>query len=156
TRYPPGDEYHRHVRRHVLGTAADGDAVVLGPDDLPDPTAWPSVDLSRDGRWLLVNLALGWRRPALRLRDRSTGRWPTTTEGVEAVTWLSLAEAGGRLLGVTTLAADRGRVVAVALDRPAPADWATLWAEPADPRRVIEWALPLAGGARMVRTTRWG
>lgn len=162
TRYPAGDEYHRHIRRHVVGAAdPDGDEVVLGPDAMPNATAWPSVDLSRDGRWLLANLSLGWSRTDLRLLDRTTGEWTTVIEGVEAVTSLSFDESGEageetRLLGVTTLDADRGRVVAVSPSAPTPADWETLWAEPADPRRVIEWALPLASGGRLVRTTRWG
>jgi prolyl oligopeptidase len=160
TRYPGGDEYHRHVRRHVLGTDPGDDEVLLGPDDLPDPTAWPSVELSRDGHWLLVTMSLGWSRTDLRLLDRTTGAWTSVIEGVEALTSLTFDEhgdpAGLRLLGVTTLDADRGRVVAVALDDPAPADWTTLVTEPDDHRRVLEWALPLAGGARLVRTTRWG
>lgn len=156
TRYPAGDEYRRHIRRHVVGAPAGDDEVVLGPEDLPDPTAWPNVDLSRDGRWLLATLSLGWSRTDLRLLDRTTGEWTAVVEGVEAVTSLTFDDTGGRLLGVTTLGADRGRVVAVALDRPAPADWLTLWPEPEDRRRVIEWALPLAGGSRLVRTTRWG
>lgn len=162
TRYPPGDEYHRHVRRHVLGAAADGrdDEVLLGPDDLPDPTAWPSVELSPDGRWLLVTLSLGWSRTDLRLLDRATGTWTPVIEGVEALTSLTFDDhgdpAGTRLVGTTTLDADRGRVVAVPLHDPAPAAWTTLVPEPDDRRRVLEWALPMAGGSRLVRTTRWG
>ena len=46
-----------------------------------------------------------------------------------------------RLVGVTTLDADRGRVVAVdPRRRRPPADWTTLVAEPDDHRRVLEWA----------------
>jgi prolyl oligopeptidase len=160
TRYPDGDEYHRHVRRHVLGDDPAGDEVLLGPDDLPDPTAWPSVELSADGRWLLVSMSLGWSRTDLRLLDRRTGSWTPVVEGVDALTSLTFDEhgdqAGTRLVGVTTLDADRGRVVAVALDAPEPARWTTLVTEPDDHRRVLEWAVPLAGGTRLVRTTRWG
>lgn len=161
TRYPEGDEYHRHIRRHVVGTDPADDEVVLGPDDLPDPTAWPSVELSRDGRWLLASLSLGWSRTDLRLLDRTAGTWTPVIEGVEALTSLTFdnASTGGeseRLLGVTTLGADRGRVVAVRLDDPSSSAWTTLRPEDADPRRVTEWALPLAGGDRVVRTTRWG
>ena len=156
TRYPEGDEYHRHVRRHVVGADPAADEVILGPDELPDPTAWPSVELSRDGRWLLVTLSLGWSRTDVRLLDRSAGTWAPVIEEVEALTTLSFDDAADRLVGVTTLDADRGRVVAVALDNPEPAGWTTLVPEPDDRRRVLEWALPLAGGDRLVRTTRWG
>ena len=156
TRYPPDDEYHRHIRRHVVGADPADDEVLLGPDDLPDPTAWPSVELSHDGRWLLASMSLGWSRTDLRLLDRGTGTWTPVIEGVEAITSLTFDDVGGRLVGVTTLGADRGRVVAVDLARPDPAGWTTLEGEPDDPRRVLEWALPTAGGDRLVRTTRWG
>ena len=45
TRYPEGDEYQRHVRRHVVGADPAADEIVLAPDDLPDPTAWPTIAL---------------------------------------------------------------------------------------------------------------
>ena len=43
-------------------------------DDLPDKTAWPNVSLSRDGRWLLVHVSLGWSRVDVHLIDRAPGR----------------------------------------------------------------------------------
>jgi prolyl oligopeptidase len=156
TRYPDGDEYHRHVRRHVLGDDPAGDEVVLGPDELPDETAWPSVELSGDGRWLLVSLSLGWSRTDLRLLDRSTGSWTPVVEGVDVLTSLTFDDGRGRLVGVTTLDADRGRVVAVDLEAPAPEAWTTVVPEPDDGRRVNEWALPTPGGDLLVRSTRWG
>jgi prolyl oligopeptidase len=156
TRYPAGDEYHRHVRRHVLTADPIDDQVLLGPDDLPDPTAWPSVDLSRDGRWLLVSLSLGWSRVDVRLHDAHGGRWTSVIEGVDALTSFTFDDANDRLVGVTTLDADRGRVVTAALDQPGREHWITVGPEPDDPRRVVEWALPLPSGDRLVRTTRWG
>ena len=155
TRYPEGDEYHRHVRHHVLGAPSADDEVVVGPDDLPDPTAWPSVELSRGGRWLLVSMSLGWSRVDLRLLDRSTGTWTTLLEGVEALTSLTFDEPRRRLVGVTTLDADRGRVVAASLDAPTAPDWTTLRAEDPDRRRVLDWALPLPSGGLLVRSTIW-
>jgi prolyl oligopeptidase len=153
TRYPEGDEYHRHVRAHRLG---GGDSVVLGPEDLPDPTAWPSVELSRDGRWLLVSLSLGWSRVDLRLLDRWNGDWTTMLEGVEALTSLTFDDRRSRLVGVTTLDADRGRVVAASLDAPRAQDWLTLRGQDLNSRRVLDWALPLASGRVLVRSTVWG
>jgi prolyl oligopeptidase len=114
------------------------------------------VELSRDGRWLLVSLSLGWSRVDLRLLDRSTGTWTTLIEGVEALTSLTFDHRRDRLVGVTTLGADRGRVVAAGLDAPASDRWATLRAEDADHRRVLEWALPLPSGDLLVRSTVWG
>ncbi len=156
TRYPAGDEYHRHVRSHRLGDDPAGDATVVAPDDLPDETAWPSVEVSRDGRWVLVSLSLGWSRTDVRLLDRSSGTWTTLIEGVEAVTALTFDLRRHRLVGVTTLDADRGRVVAADLDAPQSEHWITMTPEDDDKRRVVEWALPLVGGALLVRTTCWG
>ena len=60
----------RWARRRPTTTAPSGgtslgddpghDELVFG--DLPDKTAWPSVELSRDGRWLVVEVSLGWTR----------------------------------------------------------------------------------------------
>ena len=41
TRYPEGDQYHRHVRHHTVGTDPADDPVVF--DRLPTPEAWASV-----------------------------------------------------------------------------------------------------------------
>src|SRR5690606_17725057 len=49
TRYPEGDAYHRTVHHHRLGADWRDDPVVWA--DHPDPQAWPSVELSPDGRW---------------------------------------------------------------------------------------------------------
>jgi prolyl oligopeptidase len=156
TRYPEGDEYHRHVRSHRLGDDPGSDPVVVAPEDLPDETAWPEIDLSRDGRWLLVTISLGWSRTDVRLLDRASGAWTTLIEGIEANTALTFDLPRHRLVGVTTLDADRGRVVAVALTEPAADHWVTVAAEDADRRRVVDWALPLVDGSLLVRTTLWG
>jgi prolyl oligopeptidase len=156
TRYPDGDDYHRHVRSHRLGDDHGADVVVVAPDDLPDETAWPDVEVSLDGRWVLVSISLGWSRTDIRLLDRQHDRWATLIEGVDATTALTFDERQGRLIGVTTLDADRGRVIAADLEDPATERWGTLVPEDPDPRRVLEWAAPLANGAFLVRSTRWG
>jgi prolyl oligopeptidase len=112
--------------------------------------------VSRDGRWVLVSLSLGWSRTDVRLLDRSSGTWTTLIEGVEAVTALTFDLRRHRLVGVTTLDADRGRVVAADLDAPQSEHWITITPEDDDKRRVVEWALPLVGGALLLRTTCWG
>lgn len=155
TVYPAGDEYHRHVRRHRIGGHPATDELVLGPDQLPDPTAWPSVVLARDGRWLLVELSLGWSRVDLRLLDRAAGTWTTVLEGVDAITSLSFDHHRSRFVGITTLDADRGRVVAADPTHPQPGQWRTLVPEADDPRAVTDWAVSLPSGL-LVRRTRWG
>jgi prolyl oligopeptidase len=138
TRYPDpaavGEDeanYHRTVWWHVVGDDPGHDELVYG--DLPDKTAWPSVELSRDGRWLIVEVSLGWTRVDVHLIDRSTGARTTVTEGVEAVS--SFTVDGDRLVGTTTLDAPRGRVVTAPLADPAPERWRTVVPESDD---VIE------------------
>ena len=79
TRYPrpgevkPGDEvYYRKAYYHQLGTAPDGsaDKLVFAYDK--DPQAWPDVALSNDDRWLLIQVAQGWTRITLYLKDLKT------------------------------------------------------------------------------------
>lgn len=122
--YPPGDEYHRHIRHHRLGTAVADDVVLFGPDQLPEPEAWPDVSRSRDGRWYLVHVQRDWTSTDVHLLDAATLARTTVIEGVEAVTLLEVV--GNRLVGSTTLGAGRGRVIAAAVDDPTPDRWTTL------------------------------
>ncbi|HEX7132802.1 MAG TPA: prolyl oligopeptidase family serine peptidase [Iamia sp.] len=126
TRYPDPDAvpegeagYHRTVLEHDLGADPADDAIVW--DDLPDPTAWAEVRLSRDDRWLLVHASLGWDRTDVHLCDRRAGTWTTIIEGVDALTDLRVV--GDLLVGTTTLDAPTGRVVAAPLDHPHPDGW---------------------------------
>ena len=83
TRYPrPGDVpsgeemYNRRVFFHQLGSDENaggahdplifpGDGVELAPQH------WPSVSISNDGRWLLVEVSEGWTKTELYLKDIS-------------------------------------------------------------------------------------
>ncbi len=132
TRYPlpdevPDDEleYWRKVFWHQLGDAPERDTVIW--DDLPDKTAWPNVSLSRDGRWLLVHTSLGWSRVDVHLIDRQTGARTAMIEGIEAIS--SFEVVGDQLIGVTTLDADRGRVVSAPLVAAWHDNWCTIVAE---------------------------
>jgi prolyl oligopeptidase len=132
TRYPDpaevGDDeanYHRTVWWHALGDDTGQDELVW--DDLPDKTAFASVELSRDGRWLLIEVALGWTRVDVYLVDRDSGTRRAVIEGVEALS--SFTVVGDRLAGHTTLDAPRGRVVTAQLDAPEPGHWRTVVAE---------------------------
>ncbi len=125
TRYPPDGEYDRHVRWHALGTDPADDPVVF--DDLPEPTAWPDVSASRDGRWLLIHVALGWSRIDLHLVDRESDTRTVVIEGEECINGFRVFD--DRLVGHTTLGAGRGRIVTAALTAPTPEHWETLLPE---------------------------
>ena len=155
TRYPDpadvGEEeagYHRSVWWHVLGSHHGEDQLLWGDADLPDRTAWPDVTLSRDGRWLLVHVAMGWSRTDVHLVDRATGERHTLIEGVEAQT--SLEVVGDRLYGTTTLGAPRGRVVTASVSAPRAAEWTTLVAES---EAVID-GVVVAGASLLVASSR--
>jgi prolyl oligopeptidase len=126
TRYSTGGDYDRHVFWHRLGAPWSEDEVLF--DDLPDPTAWPEVSVSRDGRFAVVHVELGWSRVDVHVIDVATGERRTVIEGVEAVTWVAPDERRNRLVGSTTLGADRGRVISVDLEGDL-SQWHTLVAE---------------------------
>jgi prolyl oligopeptidase len=145
TRYATGGDYDRYVFAHRLGTDWHDDEVVFA--DLPDRTAWPDVSVSRDGRWALVHVELGWSRNDVHLLDLQTGARTTLIEGQEAVTWLGFDEPRDRLVGHTNLDAPRGRVIEAPLgDGP----WTTLIPES---DAVVE-AVALTSSSMLVATSR--
>ena len=153
SRYPDpaavGEEeanYNRTIRWHILGDDPGHDEVVFA--DLPDKTAWPSVELSRDGRWLVIEVSLGWTRVDVHVVDRTTGERTTVIEGTEAVS--SFTVLGDRLVGTTNLDAPRGRVVVAPLASPTPEHWHTVVAESGD---VVE-GVAVTAGTLLVATTR--
>jgi prolyl oligopeptidase len=124
--YPEGDEYHRHIRFHVLGTPVADDPVVF--DRLPTPQSWPDVSISADGEWLLVHLMVGWSQVDVHLMNTATDEWAPVIEGEEAQSSFRFLD--DSLVGVTTLAAPNGRVVRAPLA--APHEWTTLVADRPD------------------------
>ncbi len=131
TRYPDpaevGDEeagYHRTVWWHALGDPPALDAPCF--TGLPDKEAWPEVSLSSDGRWLLVHVERGWSQTDVHLLDRGRDRWTTVIEGVEATSWFRVDVERERLVGVTTVDAPKGRLVAALLGEPEPERWVDL------------------------------
>ncbi len=74
---PAGQEmYNRHVFYHSLGDdPAQEDQPIFGEGR--DPEDWPSVHLSNDGRWLLINVSQGWTKSELFLMDLKKGTPPT-------------------------------------------------------------------------------
>jgi prolyl oligopeptidase len=78
---PDGQEmYNRHVFYHELSGdpgahPEDDDQPIFGEGR--DPEDWPSVQLSNDGRWLLINVSEGWTKSELFLMDTKKGTPPT-------------------------------------------------------------------------------
>jgi prolyl oligopeptidase len=65
---PEGQEvYNRHIFYHALGSDPARDPLIfgagLGPED------WPNLNLSNDGRWLLISVSHGWTKTELYLSD---------------------------------------------------------------------------------------
>jgi prolyl oligopeptidase len=157
TRYPDpaqvGDAeagYHRTVWWHHVGAAAADDTPCF--TDLPDKEAWPEVTLSTDGRWLVVHLERGWSQTDVHVLDRTTDTWTTVIESVEATTWLRADVNRDRLVGVTTLDAPKGRLVAVPLAGPQPEHWTDLVMEGDD----VLTSCALTGDDLLVLRTRAG
>ena len=83
TRYPKKGEvpagqemYNRHVFYHELGDDPGGeDKPIFGEGR--DAEDWPSVNLSNDGHWLLINVSQGWTKSELFLMDLKKGTPPT-------------------------------------------------------------------------------
>ncbi len=116
----------------------------------PTPETWPSVELSRDGRWVLVTAMVGWSRYDLHLLDRATGEWRALVEGVDAITSLTFGD--DALYGTTMIDAPRGRLVRVPLDPvPAgPAGWDTVVPE----RDVVLGGVAIGADGLLVTATR--
>lgn len=92
TRYPaPGsvpkgeENYHRHVYLHRLGDDPTRDRLVFGPGRPAED--WPSVDLSPDGRWLVVTEHQGWAKSEIFFKDttRPEAEFQPLVEKVPAI-----------------------------------------------------------------------
>ena len=110
---PEGEEqFHRRVYRHRVGADPAGDELVFG--DGRDKTEYYSLDVSPDGRWLVVGASKGTApRNEVHLCDLAaadvTPRWRVVQEGVDAWTDASIRH-DGRLWLLTNDGAPRGRL----------------------------------------------
>ncbi|MEO7398999.1 MAG: prolyl oligopeptidase family serine peptidase, partial [Ilumatobacteraceae bacterium] len=120
--YPEGDQYNRRVKLHLLGTSVADDPVVWSDPDAPQ--SWPDVELSLDGRFLLVEVLVGWGRNDAFVLDREDGTWHTVVAGVEATA--SFDFMGDELVITTTIDAPRGRIVLAPLVAPSLDNWRTV------------------------------
>jgi prolyl oligopeptidase len=119
---PAGEEqYHRRVYLHHLGDDPDADRLIWSERD--DMREFPSVDLSLDGRWLLLTANLGWDRTDVYVCDLSqpAGHWLTVAAGERALHWGEVC--GDTLYLFTNDGAPRYRVVAVPLATPQREHW---------------------------------
>jgi prolyl oligopeptidase len=144
---PPGEEpYHRGVFFHHLGDDAAHDLKIFG--DGRDRTDWPSVDLSPDGRWLVISVAQGWTRSEVHLFDIHAGRAgipqpPIAVAAGEDARFDVVEALDDRIYLLTTSGAPRGRIFAVDPRHPARAHWREVVPEGPD---VLERAVYFQGG----------
>jgi prolyl oligopeptidase len=134
---PDGEEqYHRRVYLHQVGGAARDDVMIFG--DGLEKTNYYSVDVSRDGRWLIISAAAGTApRNDLWIADlaataESAPELRVVQQGVDAQAGAHVGR-DGRLYLWTDRDAPRGRL-AVA-DPAEPASWRDL--VPQDPEAVL-------------------
>jgi prolyl oligopeptidase len=128
---PKGEEnYHRRVFLHRLGDDPGRDAEVFRREE--KPTEWPSVGLSRDGRWLTVSVSRGPGKNDLYLRDvrDETSAFVAVAEGKDASYTGRVAD--GRLYILTTEDAARGRIFETAAANPRRSAWRELIPESQD------------------------
>ncbi len=125
--------FDRRVYLHALGTDPMQDSYVFGADH--DPRTYFGVDVSPDGRWLVVSAAIGtaprddvWITD---LTDSQSG-FAVVQQGVDARCYASVAF-DGRLYIWTDADAPRGRLCIA--DPAQPQRWSTLIAE--DPEAVL-------------------
>jgi prolyl oligopeptidase len=138
---PAGDEvYHRHVYLHLLGREWQSDAYIYGTDRARED--WPNVDLSRSGRWLAIEVQMGWARSDVYIRDsqRPDHLIPIHV-GVDAFAHPLFA--GDRLLVQTNADAPNWQLFEVDPERPERSNWRLVLPERAD--RVLETVQPAAG-----------
>jgi prolyl oligopeptidase len=147
TRYPlPGsvaageEVYHRHVFLHLIGTAWESDAEVFGAGRARED--WPNVELSHTGRWLAIEVQIGWARSDVYCLDRQDPeRLIPIHVGVDAFAHQLFA--GDHLLVLTNENAPNWALFEVDPRRPERANWRLVL--PERPDRVLESVHPAAG-----------
>jgi prolyl oligopeptidase len=128
TRYPSAgsvpkgeEEYNRHVFFHALGTDSAKDAKVFGEGR--KNTDWPNVELSPDGRWLVVTVEQGWTKTEVYFKDTTdpAAKFQTLVEGVEALFNVTVRD--GAFYVHTNEKAPRYKVYLVTPFKPRHQDW---------------------------------
>ena len=125
---PAGEsQYHRRVYRHRIGADPATDELIFGEGD--DKTAYYSVSVSRDGRWLIIGRSLGTApRNDLYIADLTAAALEFTAiqEGEDVETSAFVHHLDGRLYLFTNRDAPRWRLAVADPERPEPANWRDL------------------------------
>jgi prolyl oligopeptidase len=146
---PPGEQaFHRRIWRHRLGTPTDADVLLEGPG-LYENHNYYGVDVSDDGRWLVVSANVGTaRRDSVWIADlHGDGVLTPVLTQADDVRCGAWVERDGRLYLLTTDGAPRFRLAVTDPTTPGREHWRELVAE--DPDSVLEgvrWLQP-AGSA---------
>jgi prolyl oligopeptidase len=122
---PPGEEnYHRHVFYHSLGGDPKNDPRVYGEQRKPEEII--EVDLSPDGRFLVITVYEGWSRSDLYVKDLQAegSTFVPIAEGLDALFQGKVV--GETLYLLTNWEAPRYRLFAVDLKRPGRDAWKTV------------------------------
>jgi prolyl oligopeptidase len=157
---PPGEQaFHRRIWRHRVGTPTDADILIDGPglyrQDANSAAAafgehtYYGVDVSDDGRWLLVTANVGTaRRDSVWIADLQgdSALVPVLTQAddVRCHPWV---ERDGRLYLLTSDGAPRFRLAVADPATPGRENWRELVAE--DPDSVLDgvaWLQPADSG----------
>ncbi|MFB3814025.1 MAG: prolyl oligopeptidase family protein [Terriglobales bacterium] len=145
---PAGQEnYNRHVFFHKLGTDPAKDPKIFGQGR--DPRDMTSVDLSEDGRWLLIHVSQGWAKSELYLRDlKSNGPLVTVAAGKDFL--YSGRVYKGTLYISSNEDAPRFRLFKVSAEHPERANWKEIIPQSADARGPVMKEFRIIGGRLVV------
>ena len=146
---PPGEQaFHRRIWRHRVGTPTDADVLIDGPglyrQDANSAAAafgehtYYGVDVSDDGRWLLVTANVGTaRRDSVWIADlHGDGALVPVLTQADDVRCHPWVERDGRLYLLTTDGAPRFRLAVADPATPGREHWRELVAE--DPDSVLD------------------
>ena len=129
------DDFRRRIWRHRIGTDPGTDRPVDGPGLYDDHTYY-SVDVSEDGRWLVVGARVGTaRRDSLWIGELDGGPLTPVLTQVDDIQCDAWVETDGRLYLLTTDGAPRRRLAVTDPGTPWREHWRELIAE--DPEAVL-------------------
>jgi prolyl oligopeptidase len=137
TRYPAAgsvptgeEEYNRRVFYHRLGNDPATDPEIFGAGR--KNTDWPNVELSPDGRWLVVTVEQGWTKTEVYFNDTSdpAAKFQALVEGVEALFNVTVRD--GAFYVHTNEKAPRYKVYLVTPGKPGRDDWKEIVPESED------------------------
>jgi prolyl oligopeptidase len=110
------------IRYHELGKDPEKDPIVREPTK--NPTTFHSVNLSKNGRWLIATVQYGWVATDVYFRDTKAGPdapWTTLVAGKKHIYFVQTA--GDRFFVFTDEGAPNYRVLEVDPKKPARESW---------------------------------